>query len=98
MKGKSKMIYAYLRVSTDKQDYENQRLGVIKFCEKMCWVVDKEILDDGISGTKEPENRKLGKILKRIKSGDIIVCSELSRLGRKLFMIMRILEHCMYII
>lgn len=89
------MIYAYLRVSTDKQDYENQRLGIVQFCEKRNWIIDKEIVDDGISGAKEPEERKLGKILRKIKSGDIIVCSELSRLGRKLFMIMRILEHCM---
>jgi DNA invertase Pin-like site-specific DNA recombinase len=89
------MIYAYLRVSTDKQDYNNQKLGINKFCETKCWNIDKEIIDNGISGAKEPEERKLGKILKKIKYGDIIVCSELSRLGRKLFMIMRILEHCM---
>ena len=89
------MIYAYLRVSTDKQDYENQKLGVINFCKNHNWIIDKEIVDDGISGSKEPEERKLGKILKKIKAGDILVCSELSRIGRKLFMIMRILEHCM---
>lgn len=89
------MIYAYLRVSTDKQDYENQKLGVLNFCKSKNWKIDKEITDDGVSGIKEPDERKLGKILKHIKKGDIIVCSELSRLGRKLFMIMRILEHCM---
>ena len=87
--------YAYLRVSTDKQDYDNQRTGILNYCQQHNIHIDKEIVDDGVSGTKSPETRKLGKILKHIQKGDIIICSELSRLGRKLFMIMKILEHCM---
>ena len=59
--------------------------------------IDKYIEDAGISGTKEPEKRALGGCLKKLKPGDVIICSELSRLGRKLFMVMRILEHCMRI-
>lgn len=85
-------IYTYLRVSTDKQDYYNQRVGIIDFCNKQGWSIDKEIIDDGVSGVKEPINRKLGKLLKDIKSGDVLVVSEISRLGRKLFMLFRILE------
>lgn len=86
-------IYTYLRVSTDKQDYYNQRVGIIDFCNKNGWKIDKEIIDDGVSGVKEPINRKLGKLLKEIKCGDILVVSEISRLGRKLFMLFRILEN-----
>ena len=89
------MIYGYIRVSTDKQDCENQKTGIITKAKSMGITIDKYIMDSGISGTVEPNNRALGGILKRLKSGDIIICSELSRLGRKLFMIMRILEHCM---
>ncbi|MGN0917427.1 MAG: recombinase family protein [Candidatus Enterousia sp.] len=89
------MVYAYVRVSTDKQDCENQKLGIITKCGQMGLTVDKYIYDDGISGTLPPEKRALGGLLRKIKKGDIIICSELSRLGRKLFMIMRILEHCM---
>lgn len=89
------MIYGYLRVSTDEQDSENQKLGILNLCAKKNISIDEWICDNGISGTKEPEKRNLGKILKKIKAGDIIVASELSRLGRKLFMIMRILEYCM---
>ena len=59
--------------------------------------IENWIIDDGVSGIKEPEKRKLGKLLKRIKSGDVIICSELSRLGRRLFMVISILEHCMKI-
>lgn len=90
-------VYGYLRVSTDKQDCENQKIGVEELAKKQGVPIESWIIDDGVSGTKEPEKRKLGKLLKRIKSGDVIICSELSRLGRRLFMVISILEHCMKI-
>lgn len=91
------MIYGYIRVSTDKQDCENQKLGIESKASALGLCIDKYIEDAGISGTKEPEQRALGGCLKKLKPGDVIICSELSRLGRKLFMVMRILEHCMRI-
>lgn len=57
-------------------------------------VIEKWI-EETISGAKNVENRKLGKLLKRMKKGDILICSELSRLGRNLLMIMGILNECM---
>lgn len=89
------MIYGYIRVSTDHQDCENQKLGIETKARSLGLTIDKYIEDAGISGTKEPEKRALGGCLKKLKPGDVIICSELSRLGRKLFMVMRILEHCM---
>ncbi len=89
------MIYGYIRVSTDKQDCNNQKLGIESKAVALGIKIDKYIEDSGISGIKEPEQRALGGCLKKLKSGDILICSELSRLGRKFFMIMRILEHCM---
>lgn len=88
-------VYGYLRVSTDKQDCENQKIGVKELARAHGLPIENWIIDDGVSGIKEPEKRKLGKLLKRIKSGDVIICSELSRLGRRLFMVISILEHCM---
>lgn len=90
------MVYGYIRVSTDHQDYTNQKLGIENKANSLGLSINKYIADT-MSGTKEPEERALGGCLKNLKSGDIIICSELSRLGRKLFMIMRILEHCMNI-
>ena len=90
-------VYGYLRVSTDKQDCNNQKVGVEALAEKLGLPIERWIIDNGVSGTKEPEKRQLGKLLRKIKSGDVIICSELSRLGRKLFMVMSILEHCMKI-
>lgn len=88
------MIYGYIRVSTDKQTVENQRYELNQFCEKNILVVDKWI-EETISGSKSLQDRKLGKLLKRMKKDDILICSELSRLGRNLLMIMGILNECM---
>ena len=88
------MVYGYIRVSTDRQTVENQRYEIKNFCKKNDMKIDGWISDEGISGTKDPEKRELGKLLTRVKSGDYILCSELSRLGRSLMMIMAILNEC----
>lgn len=91
------MVYGYIRVSTDHQDCENQKLGIEAKARSLGVQIEKYIQDSGVSGTKEPNKRALGSCLRRLQSGDVLICSELSRLGRKMFMIMRILEHCMNI-
>lgn len=88
------MTYGYIRVSTDKQTVENQRFEINHFVERQETVIDKWI-EETISGSKHLDDRKLGKLLKKMKKGDIMVCSELSRLGRNLLMIMGILNECM---
>lgn len=88
------MVYGYIRVSTDKQTVENQRYEIKNFCKKNDMKIDGWISDEGISGTKDPEKRELGKLLEKAKAGDYILCSELSRLGRSLMMIMAILNEC----
>ena len=88
------MIYGYIRVSTDRQTVENQRFEINQFCEKQQIVVNKWI-EETISGTKEVQERQLGKLLKKMKKGDVLICSELSRLGRNLLMIMGVLNECM---
>lgn len=88
------MIYGYIRVSSDKQTVENQRFEISNFCNKQNLNIDGWI-EETISGTKNYDKRKLGALLKKVGKGDIIICSELSRLGRNLFMIMEILNICM---
>ncbi len=88
------MIYGYIRVSTDKQTVENQRFEINQFALKNNLIIEKWI-EETISGTKEVEKRTLGKLLKKTKKDDILICSELSRLGRSLFMIMEVLNFCM---
>lgn len=88
------MTFGYIRVSTDQQTVENQRFEINQYCQRHGLKVDGWI-EETISGTKNPEKRKLGKLLKKVESGDVIICSEISRLGRSLYMIMDILSLCM---
>lgn len=88
------MVYGYIRVSTDKQTVENQRFEINQFAIKQNLIIEKWI-EETISGTKEVDKRTLGKLLKKTKKDDILICSELSRLGRSLFMIMEVLNFCM---
>jgi len=88
------MIYGYIRVSTDKQTVENQRFEVARFCEQNGIAVNKWI-EETISGTKSINERKLGELLENMQKNDIMICSEISRLGRNLLMIMAALNACM---
>lgn len=88
------MIYGYIRVSTDKQTLENQVFEVENFCAQENLTINQWITEK-ISGTKDYEKRELGRAIKKLKIGDILICSEISRLGRNLFQIMTILNKCM---
>ena len=88
------MTYGYIRVSSDKQTVENQRFEINNFCQKESIQINGWI-EETISGTKNYNKRELGKLLKKVQKDDLIICAELSRLGRNLFMIMEILNICM---
>ena len=88
------MIYGYIRVSSDKQTVENQRFEIKNFCDNQNIKIDGWI-EETISGTKAYNKRELGKLLNKVQKDDLIICAELSRLGRNLFMIMEILNICM---
>ncbi len=88
------MIYAYIRVSTDKQTVENQRFEIQKFATTKELIIDRWV-SETVSGTKAASDRKLGPLLKKMKKGDTLIISEISRLGRNLMQIMSILNLCM---
>ena len=88
------MTYGYIRVSSDKQTVENQRFEIGRFCAAQEMEIDGWI-EETISGTRDYDKRKLGELLRNVRAGDLIICSELSRLGRSLYMVMEILSLCM---
>ncbi|MCK9280210.1 MAG: master DNA invertase Mpi family serine-type recombinase [Melioribacteraceae bacterium] len=88
------MYFGYIRVSTDKQTVENQRFEINRFCTVKGIVIDRWI-EETISGVKDINNRKLGKLVKKMNREDVLICTELSRLGRNLLMIMSLLNDCM---
>lgn len=87
-------IYGYIRVSTDKQTTENQRFEIERFLENKNFSIDVWI-NETISGTVDFAKRKIGRTLKKLKKGDVVICSELSRLGRNILDVMTILNICM---
>ena len=89
------MIYGYLRVSSDEQDVNSQKQGVDQFAKEKGWQINEYITDEGVSGGKDPDKRNLGPLLKKLKKDDIVIASEISRLGRDLYMVMDILHFCM---
>ena len=88
------MIYGYIRISTDHQSVENQRFEIKKFCIKNHLTINKWI-EETISSRTSLEKRKLGTLLDQLHAGDILISTELSRLGRNLLQVMSILQHCL---
>lgn len=82
-------------MSSDKQDVNSQKQGVEAFAKAKGWEIEKYISDEGISGGTDPDKRKLGPMLKKLQKGDIVICGEISRLGRDLYMVMDVLHFCM---
>lgn len=88
------MIRAYSRVSTQKQNLGNQIDEISKFAEKNSLDID-QWYQEIASGKKSLSIRKLGRIIPRMKAGDILIVSELSRLSRDVFDAINILGICL---
>ena len=88
------MIIAYLRVSTGKQNPENQREEIKRFAEEKNMEIDQWVIETA-SGKLAPRKRKLGRVLSRMKKGDTLIVSEISRLSRSLTEIMTIMGQCL---
>ncbi|MCH5304894.1 MAG: recombinase family protein [Rikenella sp.] len=88
------MVIAYLRVSTEKQHLENQHLEISKFAEARNIKIDRWVTEI-VSGKTKRSERRLGALIRRLKKGDTLIVTELSRLSRTLLDIMSILNICM---
>ena len=84
---------AYIRVSTQLQTGESQKYEIEKFCKAKSINVVKWT-EESVSGTIPWERRRLGKAVRKLGRGDLIICTELSRLGRNMLMIMSLLNYC----
>lgn len=85
------MTHGYIRVSTDTQTVENQKVAITEYVKR--YRLGKiEWTSETISGTKKPEKRKLGGLLETLQQGDTLIITELSRLGRSMTMILNVLQ------
>ena len=88
------MIYGYIRVSTDQQSTSNQKFEINRFATSHNIQIDRWV-EETISSRKPLNKRKLGTLLAELKDGDILISTEISRLGRSLLEVMGILQHCL---
>ena len=88
------MIYGYIRVSTDQQSTSNQKFEINRFAASHNIQIDKWV-EETISSRKPLNKRKLGSLLAELKDGDILISTEISRLGRSFLEVMGILQHCL---
>ena len=72
---------AYVRVSTDGQDYQNQKYEILNYCDQEKWQVDKW-LELEMSSRRSTKERRIDELVSVLQSGDRLIVSELSRLGR----------------
>ena len=87
------MVYAYIRVSTAEQSGSSQEYEIRQWAQKNGVQIGKW-LSESVSGTVPVDKRKLGRLLRRMRPDDLLVCTEISRLGRNMLMIMSILNEC----
>jgi DNA invertase Pin-like site-specific DNA recombinase len=88
------MIYAYCRVSTSHQTEENQHFVIENFATENNLYIDAWV-EETVSSGKNLSERKLGKLISKLKSGDILITTEISRLARSLMELMGILQTCL---
>ena len=87
-------VIAYIRKSTDKQSFEHQEFEIKEYAKRNNIKIDKWI-EESISSRKELKKRKLGKLLEELQDGDVLVATEVSRIGRSLLEVMGILQTCL---
>lgn len=84
--------YAYLRVSTDKQDVDNQRHGILEYGNKHS-MGNLSFIEDAVSGRKQWKERRLGDLVtKTMKPGDVLLVAEISRIARSTLQVLEVLE------
>ena len=87
-------VIAYIRKSTDKQSFEHQEFEIKEYARKNNLKIDRWV-EESISSRKELKKRKLGKLLEELQDGDVLVATEVSRIGRSLLEVMGILQTCL---
>ncbi|MDX9963626.1 recombinase family protein [Desulfobacter postgatei] len=90
MKAENKTI-AYLRVSTDGQDLKNQKLEILEYAQQHAYTVN-DWVEVKVSSRKSTKERLVDQLLAQLKTGDCLIVSELSRLGRSVSQIITIVD------
>ena len=87
-------VIGYIRVSSNKQSLEHQQFEIKQFAKNQGLKIDAWV-EEKISSRKALKNRKLSSLIDNLSENDILISCEISRLGRSLLEVMRILETCL---
>ena len=77
------MIFGYIRVSTADQNLDGQKNLISRYCMDNKLIVD-EWIELEMSSRKTVEQRRINELLDKLNPHDIVITSELSRLGRSI--------------
>ena len=72
---------AYLRVSKDTQDVKNQKLAILEFAQREKFEVN-DYVEITVSSRESTKERKIDLLLEKLETADMLIVSELSRMGR----------------
>ena len=86
-------VHAYLRVSTDAQDVDNQRHGILEYANAHGFAKLK-FTEDSASGKTAWQARKLGELIETLNPADILIFAEISRIARSTLQVLEVLQHC----
>lgn len=81
----------FIRVSTLDQDTEKNKLDILQFAN-VHKLGNVEFVEEKVSGTKDYKKRKLGVLLEKMKSGDVLIVPELSRIARSTIQILEVIQ------
>lgn len=84
-------IVAYLRISTGEQDLNTQKLELHEYARRNDIKIN-EFIEVEISSRKSTQARKIDELLENLQAGDLLLVSELSRLGRSVGQIIQIVD------
>lgn len=85
------MVFGYIRVSTEQQSLQNQKHKILEYAQQHKILID-ELIELEISSKKSQKERKIDILLDKLKDGDTLICTELSRLGRNMLEILNLVE------
>ncbi|PLX69983.1 MAG: resolvase [Denitrovibrio sp.] len=86
-------VYAYIRVSTDKQDAKNQTYTVSSYLTEK-GLGAAQFIEETVSGKKSWKHRRLADVIEKLEAGDKMIVTEMSRLGRSMLEVFEIFSIC----
>jgi DNA invertase Pin-like site-specific DNA recombinase len=86
-----KKIVGYIRISTDKQDFDKQRHLLLEYAQKQRLIID-EFIEAEVSSREDTGARRIDELQAKLHKGDTLLVAELSRLGREMLQVLNIIN------